>query len=254
MNYPTLLRLINRRIRIPWATSLKALRHERNKEQYWENEFGEFEDWVREAESKHAAVAWERYWENFQQAVLPLVVENGVRQAIDIGCGAGWFVRYLAAEMDHVHGLDLSKKRIEFARSHTKQPNVTFYDCDIGISPPALPKDKYLVNTGYVLSHNPKKTVTQALRWVDSICDVGSVCYFGEHWSLGKTSTRGVLAYYHAAQHVYVRSLPGWDLSFFGERSTNFSVGRESFANVPRSSNPGLGEYVGKGIMGVKVE
>jgi len=252
MSYPTLLRLIYRRVLIPWTTRLKALRHERNKEQYWEDELGDFEEWVKDVESGHAY--WEGFWQDFQKLVLPLAVENGVRQAIDIGCGSGWLARYLAAEMDHVHGLDLSKKRIEYARSHTKQHNVTFYDCDVGISPPALAKGKYLVVTGYVLTHNPQKTVMCALRWVDSICDVGSVCYFAEHWSLGKSVTRGVLAYYHSAQDVYVRSLPGWDLSFLGERSTVFSDDRKFFASIPRFSNPRVGEYIGKGIMGVKIE
>jgi ubiquinone/menaquinone biosynthesis C-methylase UbiE len=56
-----------------------------------------------------------------------LVNEHGLGNAVEFGCGTGYFTRTMAKNAEHVTATDLSPKMIEVARSRQKNlHNVTF--------------------------------------------------------------------------------------------------------------------------------
>lgn len=53
--------------------------------------------------------------------------EHGLGNAVEFGCGTGYFTRTIAKSAEHVTATDLSPKMIEVAKARLKDlPNVTF--------------------------------------------------------------------------------------------------------------------------------
>ena len=228
--------------------ALDTFRHERDKKRIWDDQAIEYINRGDYTELPE----WTIVWRDMQSYVLPIAAENDVRQAIDIGCGTGWLVRRLARVMDHVYGYDISPHIIDRAKTVLDMKNVTLEAVDLCVAHPKLPRAKYLVTSVYVLSHNTVGCVNRILRWVDSVCEPGSVCLLSEAWKMGKTVQLSAGDYYHGVDDVWDRALPNWDLSFLGDLTTPFEADRAYFRQHPRQVKQGW--RVGKGIVGVKVE
>lgn len=238
------LRGVFNRMVLPWST----YRYERNKQQEWDQQAIA---WVQAGDYSELP-EWEIIWRDLQSYVLPIATENNIREAIDIGCGTGWLVRRLARAMDHVYGYDIMPTIIAYLKGNAIGGQNVSYDCvDLAVNSPILPKCRYLLTSGYVLSHNSVRSVKRILEWVDSISEPRSVCFFSEAWKMGRTTHLGPSDYIHGVDDVWGRFLRNWDLSFLGDVSSPFEADRAYFREHPRQIGPG--DRVGKGLVGVKV-
>ena len=173
-------------------------------------------------------------------------------KAADLGCGQGWLSRKLAPHFDRVYAIDIGSKRLEYARELSSQfSNIDFICADAAQAPEILPPgERYFFVTMAVLSHNSPRAVQHILRWIDSVCAAGSVVYFNEAWSLGRTVQTGYSWWWHSLPKTYARCLVAWDLSFYGISSHPDESIRAEGSRLSLYIN---GERVGKGILGVKV-
>jgi len=226
--------------------ALSTFRYERDKKQIWDDQAIEY---INRGDYRELP-EWAIIWRDMQSYILPIAAENNIRQAIDIGCGTGWLVHRLARVMDHVRGYDISPSIIAYVKTASELENVTLEAVDLSLESPKIPRAKYLVTSMYVLSHNSARRVNRILQWVDSICELGSVCLLSEAWKIGKTVQLSAGDYYHGVDEVWNRALRNWDLSFLGDLTTPFEADRVYFRQHPRQNTRGC--RVGKGIVGVK--
>jgi ubiquinone/menaquinone biosynthesis C-methylase UbiE len=63
--------------------------------------------------------------------VLLRAVPSGCQQALDVGCGTGFFTRQLASRSDAVTAMDADHDTLERARAATPESRVTFVEGDV---------------------------------------------------------------------------------------------------------------------------
>ena len=113
--------------------------------------------------------------------------QTEIKDAVDIGCGTGWFVNYLKRNKDfeNVIGIEPSEAAINIGKKiHDNDDGNITYFCGLAenILPTLELKNKTLFTTFIVLSHIPDIVVKNILKNMDAIAPKGSVFIFNENY------------------------------------------------------------------------
>ena len=157
--------------------------------------------------------------------------QTEIKNAVDIGCGTGWFVNYLKEHknFENVVGIEPSQSAINIGKKI--YDNDITYLCGMAeemLSNVTLTKPT-LFTTFIVLSHLPDDVVEKILKEMDKIAPKDSVFIFNENY--GNLFHRNL--WHCRTKEWWEQKLQNWEITY-DER--------------PR---PDLG-YYNQGLMGVK--
>lgn len=127
---------------------------------------------------------------------------------VDVGCGPGWWVKYLADRGVRAAGIDVSPRMIDLARSAT--PHAHFEVGSI-LDLPLPSQYATAVCCMYVLHHLPDEDVDAALAELFRILAPGGVLLLGGH--VGHEATTKMQGYGGHPMHVHInkRSTEFWE-------------------------------------------
>jgi len=157
--------------------------------------------------------------------------QTEIKDAVDIGCGTGWFVNYIKdfKNFENVIGIEPSHAGIDIAKK--LHNNDITYLC--GLAEDVLPNitlnNPTLFTTFIVLSHLPDEVVIKILKEMDKVAPKDSVFIFNENY--GKEFHMNL--WHSRTKEWWEDNLQNWKITY-DER--------------PR---PKLGNYQ-QGFMGVK--
>jgi 2-polyprenyl-3-methyl-5-hydroxy-6-metoxy-1,4-benzoquinol methylase len=138
-----------------------------------------------------------------------------IKDLVDIGCGTGWFVNYIAdnKNFENIIGIEPSQSAIEISKTIYEYNNKKIkYYCSFAED--TLPEIKLenptLFTTFIVLSHLDDVSVKKILNAMDKIAPKGSVFIFNENY--GNTFT--INLWHSRTQKWWEESLPNWSISY----------------------------------------
>jgi len=138
--------------------------------------------------------------------------QTEINDAIDIGCGTGWFVNYLIEykEFKNVIGIEPSSAAIEIGKKIHK--NSVTYFC--GLAEDMLSNitlnNPTLFTTFIVLSHLPDNDVIKILKEMDKITPKGSVFIFNENYG----NEFHMDLWHCRTKKWWEDNLPNWTISY----------------------------------------
>jgi SAM-dependent methyltransferase len=138
--------------------------------------------------------------------------QTEIINAVDIGCGTGWFVNYIMdyKEFENVIGIEPSNAAIEIAKNIYN--NKINYLC--GFAENELKKIKLekptLFTTFIVLSHINDSNVQKILKEMDNIAPKGSVFIFNENY--GKEFHMNL--WHCRTKKWWEENLPNWTITY----------------------------------------
>jgi SAM-dependent methyltransferase len=110
--------------------------------------------------------------------------QTEIKDAVDIGCGTGWFVNYLIdyKGFENVIGIEPSQAGIDIAKK--LHNNDITYLCGLAedILPNITLNNSTLFTTFIVLSHLPDDVVIKILKEMNKVAPKGSVFIFNENY------------------------------------------------------------------------
>ena len=154
--------------------------------------------------------AEERYWSRFASSydidgeyvvgrrILQLIEEALANEkspgnAIELGCGTGYFTKTIARNASHIVATDLSKEMLEVARSRLRElKNITIQKADCAkIAFPAERFDSvFLINLLHVIDH-PSQCLRESYRVLRNEGSVIVVDFTGHRLSFSKKMKLG---------------------------------------------------------------
>lgn len=138
-----------------------------------------------------------------------------LNDAVDIGCGTGWFANYLVNQKDYkiVYAIEPSQAAVDIAKKlYPDQKKVKYV---VGFAEEVISKLKLktptLFSTMCVLAHIPDEPVIQILEAVDQVAPIGSVLTFSEPWGP---------EYHRDCWHIrdaewWSNQMPEWEFEFY---------------------------------------
>lgn len=107
---------------------------------------------------RHRMLGWGFEYLCYQRHIRETVLQFSPKSVLEVGCGDGYFIGSLGADVDRRVGADFSDKAIGFARAF--HPEVRFYAGDAS----ELEEEFDVVSAIEVLEHIPDEEVAQFLR------------------------------------------------------------------------------------------
>lgn len=187
--------------------------------------------WDRVAEKYDELIA--RHWFHFtQKRVLSLLNEPENQRLLDMGCGTGWAVRYLASlprNSGEFYGVDISSRMIEIAEGNCAgHENAHFYRADAA----ALPFegdffDSIVCTSSFHHYFSPSRVLDEVYRvlkpggkvYIMDVTADGFIVNMSSRWTRKRErefvkyySTREYRALFTKAKLSYVASRLMWPL------------------------------------------
>ena len=139
----------------------------------------------------------------------------GAQRVLDLGCGLGYDVRWLAHEGFEVTGLDYSEAAIQYAQSK-EEPHTEFIVADMA-EPLPFPDQRFDAVMSNVAAHMFSDMVTRAIfAEVGRIVRLGGLFLFHVN-ALGDRPLRAKLQRQTQLAENYVQQEDGHTLRFFSE-------------------------------------
>jgi len=170
---------------------------------------------------------------------------GGKATVVDVGCGPGWWVQYLAEHGVDSVGIDLSPAMIDLARTHV--PDAAFHVGSV-LDLPLASQSVAGVCCMYLLHHLPDDDVGPALAEIGRVLMPGGVLMLGGH--IGVTRVHKTEGYGGLPMDVHVNRRPATviedaalETGFVIEAHTIYDPGEQTathtlFARRPDSSTP----------------
>lgn len=138
--------------------------------------------------------------------------QTEIKDAVDIGCGTGWFVNYLKEHknFENIIGIEPSQAAIDIAKKINNN-NIT-YLCGLAedILPSITLNNPTLFTTFIVLSHLTDDIVVKILKEIDKIAPKGSVFIFNENY--GNLFHRNL--WHCRTKDWWEKNLPDWEITY----------------------------------------
>ena len=158
--------------------------------------------------------------------------QTEIKDAVDIGCGTGWFVNYLKEHKNfkNVVGIEPSQAAIDIAKK--LHDNEITYSCGLAenILPTIELKNKTLFTTFIVFSHIPDVVVKKILQNMDAIAPKGSVFIFNENYG-----TEFHYRLWHCrSKKWWEENLPNWTISYDDRPRPNLKIYQQGLMGVKK--------------------
>ena len=138
--------------------------------------------------------------------------QTEIKDAVDIGCGTGWFVNFLIdhKKFENVIGIEPSQAGINIAKKI--HDNDLTYLCgfaedmlsNITLNSPTL------FTTFIVLSHLPDDVVIKILKEMNKVAPKGSVFIFNENYG----ASFNMNLWYCRTKEWWEKNLPNWEITY----------------------------------------
>ena len=158
--------------------------------------------------------------------------QTEIKDAVDIGCGTGWFVNYLTnyKNFENVIGIEPSQAAIDIAKK-INENNIT-YLC--GLAEDILPKitlnNPTLFTTFIVLSHLTDDIVIKILKEMNKVAKKGSVFIFNEN-----VGTESHMNLWHCrTKDWWEKNLPDWEITYDERPRTDLRIYKQGLMGVKK--------------------
>jgi SAM-dependent methyltransferase len=155
-----------------------------------------------------------------------------IKDAVDIGCGTGWFVNYLNnnKNFENVIGIEPSKAAIDIAKK-IYDNNIT-YLCGLAedILPNITLNDPTLFTTFIVLSHLTDDIVIKILKEMDKIAPKGSVFIFNENY--GQSFHMNL--WHCRTKKWWEENLPNWTITYDERHRPDLRIYKQGLMGVKK--------------------
>ena len=138
--------------------------------------------------------------------------QTEIKDAVDIGCGTGWFVNYLKnyKKFENITGIEPSQAAIDIAKKIND--NNIKYLCGLAedILPNITLNNSTLFTTFIVLSHLTDDIVIKILKEMNKVAPKGSVFIFNEN--VGREFHMNL--WHCRTKDWWEKNLPDWEITY----------------------------------------
>lgn len=118
-------------------------------------------------------IDWMKF--NLMPRIKNLVIENNLKNCLDVGCAYGYFTKVLSESFEKTYGIDLSSNRIEYAKKY-ETDNIKFVESDLTESfVDKFPIKFDFMFTNAVLPHIPLRFKSDVFRNLAEVANSGCI-------------------------------------------------------------------------------